>query len=413
MFSFIKKIFYNSHLDFLNVKDIIIAKRYESEEEKMKIQEGHRISPYIVIYKRFKKVYALECTSVKKSNALSLSKIEFKTKRGYNLSKGGYIFTGKLVLLNEERFIEKVGVLDDEDLNRIYKSIYLLNDRYYKIKDINAKNIKFYYEVGDIVLYNNYSFYIYSMDEENYYLISVYANKKGKIKINNTHYIFNFNTIISIPIDSKIKLMNITDEDMRKHIELYVFNNKNKTKKDTTNVLCRGKLIKYDNKYYYIYGEYQDKLLLYIVYSDNDFKEGMKEILIGNKIYYTYFEEFDLPSNIETKIVSKAKDEEMNNIKKIKETIKKESKEVKEETIIFKAYKPGYLMMNIDTMDRYIIIERNKNTIVYASLENISEYIEFTFSENCEFDYSVLDKMDKYKFQNILKKYNDSINEEK
>lgn len=102
----------------------------------------------------------------------------------------------------------------------------------------------------------------------------------------------------------------------------------------------------------------------------------------------------------------------MDNIKKLKNFIKKENKEVKvNEKIIYKDYKAGYIMMN-DDMDRYIIIKRRVNTIVYMPLDDLEDVREYTFSDGCVFDYSVLDKMDKYKYEKILKDYNERINKD-
>lgn len=412
MFNFIKKIFYNSKLDFLEVGDIVLAKRYETEEEMLKIEEGHRVSPYIIINKRFKRVYALECTTSKKIDYPGLKKIEFKKKKGYNTSKDGYIFVGKLELLNKNRFLNKLGKLDDEDKNRIYKSMYLVNKIYYKINDINAKKLKFYYEVGDIIEYNDHLYYVYEIDKKYYYLISVYATSRGynRVKINNIWYSIDFDAITKISVNNKIKLINIADSDMRKHIERYLHENMNKG--NDSNVLCRGKLVKYEGVFYYIYGEYQDKLLLYKVYLDKDAKNDMIEISIKGGQYYTYFEKCDLKNNLDIEIVRKARKLEMDNIKKLQESKKKENKVVKTNvSIIYKEYKVGHLMMD-DEMDRYIIIKRKVNTIVYAPLNNLEDVKEFTFSNNCVFNYDVLDKMDKYKFQKILSDYKKRTNKD-
>lgn len=410
MFGFIKKIFYNSKLDFLDVGDIVLAKRYETEEEMLKIEEGHRVSPYIVIRKRFKRVYALECTTSKKINYPGLKKIEFKKKNGYNISKNAYIYVGKLELLNKNRFLNKLGKIDKEDKNRIYKSIYLVNKIYYKVNDINAKRLKFYYEVGDIIKYNKQDFYIYEIDKSYYYLIQVHATRKGIYKINGISYSINFNGIKKIPIKSKVKLINITDNDMKKYVDRYLYENMNKN--NNSNVLCRGKLIKYENNFYYIYGEYQDKLLLYKVYLDKYAKSDMTEIYIKRGYYYTYFEECEIKNNLDVEVFRKASVLEMDNIKKLKNFIKKENKEVKvNEKIIYKDYKAGYIMMN-DDMDRYIIIKRRVNTIVYMPLDDLEDVREYTFSDGCVFDYSVLDKMDKYKYEKILKDYNERINKD-
>ena len=99
--SLCKKLFYDSRLPFLNESDVIWAKRYNTEEEKLKIEKGHRESPYIVIYKKRKKVYALECVSNKTIKSASLLKLQFHRSKLNNLTKDGYMYVGKLDLLNE------------------------------------------------------------------------------------------------------------------------------------------------------------------------------------------------------------------------------------------------------------------------------------------------------------------------
>ena len=59
---------YFNKLFFLDVGDIIWAKRYQNEKEKEKIMEGHQEGPYVVIKKTFFNVYALFCTSKYNNN---------------------------------------------------------------------------------------------------------------------------------------------------------------------------------------------------------------------------------------------------------------------------------------------------------------------------------------------------------
>lgn len=323
--NFFKRLFYNSNLDFLNEKDIIWAKRYDTEDEMLKIEEGHRESPYIVIYKRGKKVYALECTSNKSIKSLQLLKLEFKRKYKYNLKKDGYIFVGKLVLLNKERFLGKVGKIDDEDLNRIYKSIYLINKRYKnkKVKYFPKVKLKFYYEVGDIILYDNKMFYINKIDDDYYYGNQVYESNKGKrtIKINDISYSMNLEGNKKISKNSKIKLLNITDKDIQENIQFFI--NEQKKKKLTSKKLGRGKLILLNNEYFYIYGEYQDNLLVYKIYLDRTMNEEMSKIYIKKGRYYTLFEESEISKKEDIIILREATELEMDDIKKLKKSNKR------------------------------------------------------------------------------------------
>lgn len=62
-------------------------------------------------------------------------------------------------------------------------------------------------------------------------------------------------------------------------------------------------------------------------------------------------------------------------------------------------------MLECATLDRYIIIKRHINTIIYASLDNLNEYLEYTFDNNEVFEYEIMEKMNHYKFQEILNEY--------
>ena len=315
----IKDFFYNSHLDSLNIKDIILAKRYSTEEDKEKIEEGHQVGPYIVIYKKRKKVYGLECTS---SDATSppLLILKYKRKNDYSLDKDGYILMNKIVLLNNSRYINKIGSIDDDDLERIYKYIYLIKKRYELYKGLSKRKLQFSFNVGDIILYKKKEYYINKIDNDYYYTYPVHISKKGNIvlRINNISYFFNFIKEIKIKKKNRIKLLNIANEDMINNINQYI----NSERNININKPCRGYLINYNNHYYYIYGEYQDYHLVYRIYLDSERTKGMHRIIINKGIYYTLFEESKIKKTDNLTIYRKAKELEMIQIKKIRKSHK-------------------------------------------------------------------------------------------
>ena len=76
----------------------------------------------------------------------------------------------------------------------------------------------------------------------------------------------------------------------------------------------------------------------------------------------TFFEKEELPKNEEMIVKRIATQVEMINIKNTLKIKVKDNKPRKtKDEYIFKQYKPGYIMMDIETMDRYIIIERKNN----------------------------------------------------
>ena len=407
--SLFKKLFYDSELPFLNEADIIWAKRYNTEEEKLKIEKGHRESPYIVIYKKRKKVYALECVSNKTIKSASLLKLQFHRSRLNNLTKDGYIYVGKLDLLNKDRFISKVGVLDTKDLNRIYKSIYLINKRYkhLKVKYFPKRKIKYYLDIGDIVLYNNNNYYIYDIDESFYYVFIAMKTQKGKylIKINDISYSFNFANKKKIPIQENMELLNISDEMIISNISklMDMDNKKKKERKE----LSPGKLINFNNNFYYIFGREGNILLTYKVYLDSKKNDKMYKIVIKNGSYFTLFEEEDISLSFKPKIIRYATLLEMEKIKQQKKEYKKSLKNMKTKSFaVFKSYQPGIIMINTDNLDKYIILKRKYNTIIYAPLEDLNDLIIYDLESVVEFNFDIIEKMDNYKFQTLLKSFN-------
>lgn len=403
---FFRCLFFNSELGFLKEKDIIIARRYNNEQEKMRIEEGHRVSPFIVIYKSWRKVYALECSSSKSSKSNQILKLDFKNKPEYNLTKGGYIYIGKMHLLNKSRYIKKVGTLDVADLNRIYKSIFLVKRRYKNIDSVPDKKLKFYFDIGDIILYGGRVHYIGMVNEEYYYLYEVQGACKGRLifKINDKSYSFNFKHCKKVSKKCNFRLLNIASLDMVDNIKQIIINEQQKV--DTTKVVSRGKLVLFNEEYFFVYGEYKDGFLTYRIYLDKDKKNDMHKILIEKKTHYTYFEEINLKKSNDIKVIKIASESEINSIKTLRKNVKNVTKGVGSPSIICKNYAPGCIMVNYETLDRYVILERNQNTIIYALINDLEKIYTFTFVAYCKIGFEVVEKMEKYRFLNILREYN-------
>lgn len=122
----IKNIFFKSNLEFLNEGDVIWAKRYSNEKEKLDIKEGHRESPYIIIKKTKRKVYGVECTTNNNTNKNIITKLPLSNRK-YPFLKDCYANMEKVVLLNRERYVKKIGIIDEDDLEKIYRILVVLN----------------------------------------------------------------------------------------------------------------------------------------------------------------------------------------------------------------------------------------------------------------------------------------------
>ena len=138
----------------------------------------------------------------------------------------------------------------------------------------------------------------------------------------------------------------------------------------------------------------------------------MIEIVIKNGSYFTLFEEKDISFSFKPKIIRYATLLEMEKIKQQKKEYKKSLKNVKPKSFeVFKSYQPGIIMIDNDTLDKYIILKRKYNTIIYATLEDIRNFVICDLESVIEFNYDIIEKMDNYKFQILLKNF-DNINKD-
>lgn len=397
----LKQLFFHSHLSKLKVGDIILARRYHNDEEKNNILEGHRESPFIIIKKTLFKVYALECSSILGNVSSPLLKLKIMSNK-YKIKKDSYVYLGRLDLLDKTRFITKIDSLDDLDLNRIYKGIYLVC-KY--IKTIKLPNFKFTYDIGDIVEYNQKLYYIHNKDDLNYYVWIVKEAKKdlNTVLINHKNYYFYTNKTSISKLDSLI-LVNMADDRMQE----VIYAKYQKLVKELKNrgIVNRGKLIVVNGSYYYIYGEYQNYFLVYKIYLK--FSSEYFKIEIHGGYYYTLFEEMMIKKNDEIKIKRVATDIEMDNIKNYRKLLKIKSKKNIEVTM-FKKLKIGYIVIDTYSLNQYIIVDRGPDFLVLSSFDELNFYF-FNLHNSSHFE--VVESYDRFQFAK-LKEYYDKFIKDK
>lgn len=317
--------FIPNKLYFLNIGDIVLCRRYNNEEEKENIPVGHREGPYVIINKTLNKTYGIYCTS--SLNELRFDNVYIEIKECDSLNKKTYIKTNKIICLSKEKYLKKISKLDDKQLNYIKKVLYIKN----------YKKFKFKFSVGDIVSKkNNHLYYIYDIDDKNFYLFSIdkTKNSKNPILINNIKYSFNFEGSSIISKKNKLKLIdtsNINDIILVKRDKYF----KNKLLKD---VVKKGDLVKYNNKLYYIYGEEKTNWLVYLVYE----QKSKYRIKINNKIYYTDFISDNICMNNKLNILKSSKEDEMIYIRDLR---KKNKLKIREE--LKNIYGKGFLNSNL------------------------------------------------------------------
>lgn len=397
----LKHLLFKSNLSFLAVGDIIWANRYLTEAEKETMEEGHQTGPFIIILKTKWKVYALACTGTKSKNPYDIIRMMLP-KNSYTFSKDCYVYVGRLVLLHQEQYLKVVGHLNTSDLNRIYKRMFLINKNLGKVKYFPKRKIKFIYTYGDVILYNKQLFYIKEENEEYYITIPLQKlkNEEALIKINGVSYGFNFHGEKKISKKAKIELINTTDNFTHQRILSY----EKRRIKELAEIrkLNRGKLITCNNKYYFIYGEYQNKLLVYQIYLDKDATKNMIKIKIRNGDYYTKFEEILLNPSSTMQIVRIALEEEIQEIKRQRQEYHKK-RNGKKAGIIKKEYQTGCILIEDKTLNRFVILKRCNNEILYVSLSVPREYRRYNFENPGRINCEVLEKMDDFAFYNITR----------
>ena len=375
-------------------KDIVWAKRYSSDIEEESIPLGHREGPYIIISKKRGKYYTLSCTGT----TTNIFNKYMLNKDKYSLNKDSYVYLSKVPILTSDRIIRKIDILDNSDMNRIIKRLIVLNNKH-KNKEISKilKRYKFYYDIGDIIKYDNKTFYVYDLDEYNLYTHQVYYSIKSKhiFIINGTSYAFNFENTKVISLKKRIRLVDIVKVDSQSFINNY----KNRFLRELKekHSVGKGKLISIDNDYYYVYNITEKYIHTYRVYLDKD--KSNHKIKISNKDYYTNFIPTKLSIDVTSKVVSIATLKEIKKIQNKKKYIKGK---LNNKPTILSEYKKQKIIINQETLDKCVITNRVGNTITYVSLTDNKVY-EHTLKNSIEFNYKIYETMDNIEFYNIIK----------
>ncbi len=402
MLKFLTKYF--NKLFFLDAGDIIWAKRYQNEEEKAKIKIGHQEGPYIVFKKTFFNVYGLFCTSKYTNNNLYYE----LTKEKYNFSKNSYIRLNDLTKLTKFQFIKKISKLEESELNNLRKKVYCFWKYKYQQQNKIINKLKFYFTVGDIIIDKNNLYYIFKMDKEFYYTyrIHIKMNCKEPIIINDTYYSFDIGGLKKFKKSEKLTIFDSIETD-----KIEIINNQinayKKRKLDKT--IKRGCLVKYQDNYYYIFGEYQNNFLAYKIYLSNYKDNSMLKIEINRGLYFTKFEELKITKSENLKMVRLAKDEEIEKIKDLKLNLKNEIKKLKVKSkpvMLHQKIKPRRIIID-DEQKNYLVISRKGNLIKCVDLDNLDNIIEITLNTNCF--YGMGEILSDYAYQNIMIKLKNTV----
>lgn len=342
-----EKIKFLENLKKIEIGDIIWAKRYNTEEEKKTIEEGHREGPFIVLDKT--KNYLLCCygTGVERAN----SKYNFEIKKdGYCLSKDTYFNVMDFNFIDEKTFIKFGDKLTEKDKNNFFKKLKSLNFGYYYHNNIK-KYFDFTLQLGDVINYKGNKYIITNIHDNKLYCIPIGHKEIELLDVNKIDY----SNIVFLDSSIKFKCVKTVSENML----LGILKKQKEYLKNITNSNepQRGSLVNINNKYYYIYGEEGNEWLLFEVYKLK--KENFETIYIGKQKYYT---DFNNNLKINKQYINKAEilatNEEIDNIKNIRKNYKKQSKQKRVQKISQTKFIKGDIIESKYSSDeKYLIIK--------------------------------------------------------
>ena len=408
----------DNDLSFLNVGDIIWAKRYKNDEEKSRIKMGHQESPYVIIKKSKGKVYALQCTSNPHWEIQWKMAYYPLGKLNYEMKKNSFINCMVVYELKEIQFVEMIGHLNDVDLNQLKKQLYILKNSDFKVKpDIEEKYLDFKIGIGDVILYNGNKYYIDSIKGRSYevYRLKKHPKVSDRLLIGNTYYSFIFRNIEKIKIRSKYDLVDTFNTGEIEIINKYKEKNLKLLEKRMPNSLRVGSLIDYKNRMFYVYEKRDDYVNCYEIYSNEVFEEGMADILVKGGIYKTFFATVTIPieklDDNGYKIRRCASSEEIEYNKNIFSLPKKKRvyarrrlANIKEKNI--DDFVPMVILKDLNNGNYYLIIDMDDNVIELVNINDIGDTFYFELEKKyCPFEYYRV--MSKEEYNMYLKKIKD------
>ena len=411
----------NNDLSFLNVGDIIWARRYKTPEEKNKIKMGHQESPYVIIKKNRNQVYALQCTS-NPHPEIKWKMIYYPIGRfNYEMQKNSYINCLKEYELMEIQFVEIIGHLSAYDLNQLKKQLYILiNSNYRNKPKIEKKYLNYKISIGDIIIQNDTKYYIYSIDEKYLYVYRLrkHIKKNMNILINNMYYSFIFDRPEKIRLKSNYDLVDTFNTGEIEIINKYREKSLKKYTENKNKLLVVGSIIDYNENMYYVYNEDSEKIYVYEIYFNNIMKPKMANIQVNGGIYKTYFStKYIKKSNLKlrgykvrrcasieeiaynNKIFNLPKNERDKERKKLSSSIRSFDKKDTDYFI------PMTILKNENSEKYYLIINREENIIEVVNINNMGDTFYFELENVCPFKYYRM--LSKEEYDIYLKKIQD------
>ncbi len=406
IFEIFNRIFHKEdYFKTIEVGKIVWAKRYRSEEEKEKIEQGHREGPYLVIGKKKNKLYCLPCTS--KENKELWEHLYYNMgKIKDEMEKSTIVRTNRIEELTPERYVWTMGSASPNDFNKINKKMYIVKNQ---TRNNNLKNkfIKYNLDIGDIIFYKNDLYYIKNITEKFYQCNQIHLckNSRNPVNINGKIYSFNFEAYKNIKKKRNLKLIDICRETRIEGIK--ALNQKYVKTKETQNIIKRGNVIKAFGENYYVYGEFENNWLVHKIYRIQEDKKYIK-VRINKSEFYIDLQGNKLIKSPNYEIVKMATEEEIEYIKNLKKSNKNKKSETEFE-YYNKEIQPKSIIRNAQTLEDFYVIKREGNTITSVSSKDL--YTKFEHDLNEQSPYYAVGRLSKIEYQNLQIQLNKVANE--
>lgn len=396
--------------DSLKFGDLIIAKRYNTELQKQKIEPGHEVGPYVVLGRSEKgNLLCFKASSVcpkdyiGKNSVFALKIIDPTFMNIIN--KDTYVRTTRVVEVSRDRFLIKVYSFNEFLLKKLKKRI-ALNRELDIIK--NADRVKKYdvqIEAGDIIEKSGLWYLILYFDENNEALCLPLLRKNTNETINIGERSFNvdFNRIVKLKSIASVKRVGFVDNDKQLEALLAKIRKYLKYKAEYYTIK-RGSLIEFEGLLYFIYGEEGNAWLAHQVWREN-INSRLEKIVINQEYYYLDFKKFAcLEKDIaKYKIVALASEREIDYYKKLKKynLSKRSRKDKKKKTLTKSFIKIGSYVRRFFNGEYYLVVWRNNDIVVVVD-ENDIYTKKYNFKKFSITDVSRCDKDDYEEIHEIL-----------
>lgn len=286
----------------------------------LKIPEGHRVGPYVVVGIDDEKLKCLYSSGVYPKNVTSSHRILALEKIAYSFYKSTYVRITENSLITRDRFLRKLTSLDNEDKKYLYKKIGIVADEGI-YTDIKIDTPRIPLEIGDIIL-DEIDLYLIVTETDSHFLCSRLSQDdnetKNFIRLGDKKYSLNFDSLKKYSKLSGVKRYDfIDDKNLKRVLGLYQQRlNFLKRKKE----ISRGSLIRMNGIFYYVYGEIGSEWMAVAVIGQPN--NDLCHLVIGGKHFYTDFNDNIQISKkiLGIEIIATASEKEMNTIKEDKKS---------------------------------------------------------------------------------------------